>query len=230
MSHDVRWGGFAGAGAVVLVVASRLIEGSAPGIDASPETITAYVVDHRDQILVASVLFAAAMPLVVWFGATLAAIFRRAGSTGVLPALVLAGFAVLATLGVVVTSILAGMTYAVTAHPTLQPMTAAPFTALTIAGTIAGVVSALPLAASAMAILQTAAFPRWLAWLALAAATARVLGAFAVGGTGALLPGGLLVSYVPAVLALVWVVSTTALLIREHLPVITAATQPLRHA
>jgi hypothetical protein len=230
MSHDARWGGFAGAGAVVLVVTSRLLYGSAPSIDDAPETMAAYVVDHRDQILGGSVLFAVAMVLVIWFGATLATTFRRAGSSGVLPALVLSGFAVMAALGLLVTSVMAGMTYAVTAHPALQSLAVVPYTVLTIVGTVVGVVAVLPLGASAMAIIETGVFPRWLAWLAIAAAAARFLAAFAVGGTGVFLPGGVLVSYVPAVLALVWVVSTTALLIREHLPVITGATQPLRHA
>ncbi|GAA1824933.1 hypothetical protein GCM10009682_51310 [Luedemannella flava] len=230
MNHDVRWGGVAGAGAVVLVVTSRMICGSVPRIDESPESIAAYVVGHRDQILVASVLFAVAMVLVVWFGAVLAETFRRAGSSGVLPALVLTGFAVLATLGVLVTSVMAGMTYAVTAHPALQPIAVAPYTALAVVGTVAGVVAALPLTASAVAIVRTGVFPRWLAWLAGAAAATKFLAAFAVGGAGVFLPGGVLVAFVPAVLALGWVISTTALLIREHVPVMTGAARPLRHA
>jgi hypothetical protein len=232
MSHEMRWGGLAGIGAVVFAVAGRLVFGPAPKITDSSSTIATYLFDHRSQIMIGSILYAVAVVLAVWFGAALATALRRADETSDAPVLVLAGFVLVAAIGFVAVSLFAGVTYAMTAYPALLVVAAGPYTALTVAGTIAGIAAALPLAASAWAIAHTHVFPMWMAWFAGLVAAVRILPAFAAGSTGGVLvPGGPLVTYVPGVLAGLWVLAASWLLVREHLPVASApTTQAMGHA
>jgi hypothetical protein len=227
MVHEMRWGGVAGIAAVVCAILGRMILGPAPKITDSAGTIANYVSAHRAQIMTGSLLYAIAVVLVVWFGAALATAFRRADETSDLPTVVLAGFVLVAAIGFVTVAVFGGMTYALTAYPALLPLAAAPYTALTVVGTMAGIAVALPLGASAVAIAHTRVFPMWSAWLAGIAAAAGILTAFAAGiSGGVLVPGGLLVAYVPAILVAVWVVAVSWLMVREHLPVPAA---PRRH-
>ena len=225
MSHEMRWGGLAGIGAVVFAVAGRLVLGPAPMITDSASTFAAYLSEYRGQIMIGSLLYAVAVVLGLWFGAALATAFRRADETSDAPVLVLAGFVLVSAIGFFAVSAFAGLTYAMTAHPTLLAIAAAPYTALTVVGTIAGIAAALPLGASAWAIAHTHVLPMWMAWFAGFVAAVRILAAFAVGSTGGVLvPGGALVTYVPGVLAGLWVLAASWLLVREHLPVVSART------
>ena len=93
-----------------------------------------------------------------------------------------------------------------------------------MAGTLADIAVALPLGASAVAIACTHVFPVWMAWLAGLAALAKVLAACAIPSTqSVLVPGSTLVSYV-RVLGGLWILAASWLLIREHLPAISAPT------
>lgn len=226
--HELRWGGLAGLGAVALAIIARLVLGSGvPTIADSPGTIAAFLSDHRGQILTAALLGAAAVALLLWFGAALATAFRRANPDSDAPAVVLAGFTLVCTIGLFASSMLGGMTYAMTAHRELLALAAGPYTALTVAGTIAGIAVALPLGASAVAIARTHVFPAWMAWFAGLVALVRVLAAVAAPSTaGAFVPGSAVVSYVPGVLAVLWILAASWLLVREHLPVISLPTAP----
>jgi hypothetical protein len=111
--QELRWGGLAGLGAVVLFIIARLVLGSSvPTITDSPSTIAAFLSDHRGQILTAALLCAAAVALLLWFGAALATVFRRANPDSDAPAVVLAGFTLVCAIGLFASSMLGGMTYA----------------------------------------------------------------------------------------------------------------------
>ncbi|MGH3768046.1 MAG: hypothetical protein ACRDS0_06760 [Pseudonocardiaceae bacterium] len=226
--HELRWGGLAGLGAVVLAIVARVVLGSrVPVITDSPSTIAAFLSDHRGQILAAALLCAVAVALLLWFGAALATAFRRTDPDSDAPAVVLAGFTLVCAIGLFALSMLGGMTYAMTAHRELLSLAAGPYTALTVAGTIAGIAVALPLAAAAVAIARTQVFPQWMAWFAGLVALARVLAAFAAPNTaGVFTPGGTVISYVPGVLTGLWILAASWLLVREHLPVISVPTAP----
>lgn len=179
------------------------------------------------QILTSVLLYAVAIVLVLWFGAALATAFRRADETSDASAVVLAGYILVCAIGLIAMSIFGGMTYAMTAHPDLLRLAVIPFTAITVVGAIAGIAAALPMGASAVAIARTHVFPLWMAWFAGLVALVRVLASIAVMSTGgAFAPGSVLVTYVPGALAALWVLAASGLLIREHLPVITARTAP----
>lgn len=226
--HELRWGGLAGLGAVVLaIIASVALGGSVPAVTDSPSTIAAFLSDHRGQILAVALLSAAAVVLLLWFGAALATAFRRTDPDSDVPAVVLAGFTLVCAIGFFALSMFGGMTYAMTAHRELLPLAAGPYTALTVAGTIAGIAVALPLGASAVAIARTHVFPAWMAWFAGLVALVRVLAAVVAPSTaGAFVSGSTVVSYVPAILGGLWILAASWLLIREHLPVISVPTSP----
>ncbi|MFF5209617.1 hypothetical protein [Streptosporangium sp. NPDC000396] len=227
-NHEIPWGGLAGIGALVFAIIGRLVMGDAPKVAQSTAAIAAYLSQHRTQVLAGSLLYAIAVALFLWFGVTLATVFRRADSTGVAPALVFAGYILVSAIGFVGIAVFAGMTYAMTMHRALLAIAAGPYTALTVMGAIAGIAVAVPFGAAAVVIMRTRVFPAWMAWLAALVAVIRVLAAFAVGSTGgALAPDGALVRSVPGLLAGLWILLASWLLIREHLPVATTGTRPV---
>lgn len=58
--HELRWGGFAGLGFLVLAVLAALLPGVPPRVTDTSETITSYVADGRNQMLLAALFYAAA--------------------------------------------------------------------------------------------------------------------------------------------------------------------------
>jgi hypothetical protein len=217
--HEMRWGGLAGIGAVVFAAVGRLVMGDMPQVSSPAGTVTMYLATHRAHIMWGTVLYAIAITLFVWFGAALSTAFRRADESSDAPTVVLAGFILVSAIAFMAVAVFAGMTYAMTEYPSLLLFAPAPYAAMTIVGTVAGIAVALTLAAVAVAILRTGVLPRWVAWFAGIVALIRLLAAFTLGITGGVLvPGGWLETYVPGVLAALWVLTASALLVREHLP------------
>lgn len=227
-SHELRWGGLAGIGALIVGIIGRLVMGNAPSISESATTIGGYLSQYRTQVLTAALLYAIATMLFLWFGIALATAFRRADETSDTPAMVQAGFVVVATIGFIGVSVFAGLAYAMTAHPALLQFAAGPYTAMTVVGGIAGVAVAATFGAIAAAILRTQVFPKWMAWFAIAVAAIRLLAAFMVGSTGGILaPDGALMLILPGLLTAAWVLVASWLLIREHLPIPSAGAKPV---
>ncbi|MGV9304056.1 hypothetical protein [Nonomuraea sp. NPDC003727] len=227
-SHELRWGGLAGIGALVVGAVGRLVMGNAPSITEPTMTIAGYLAGYRAQILAAATLFAVALMLFLWFGVALTTAFRQADEGSDTPALVLAGFVLVTAIGFIGVSVFAGMTYAMTANPALLTIASGPYTALTVMGGIAGIAVAGLFAAMAAAIMRTRAFPVWMAWFAVAVAAVRLLAAILVGGgSGALRPDGPLTLILPGLLTAAWVLAASWLLIREHLPVPSAGARPV---
>src|SRR5689334_17587218 len=99
--HDLRWGGLAGVGAVILAIIARIVMGGAPRSTDTMGVIATYMNDNRGRILLAVILYSIAIALFLWFGATLASAFRRADDRSDLPAVALAGFTLVSTLAFV---------------------------------------------------------------------------------------------------------------------------------
>ncbi|MCW2946296.1 MAG: hypothetical protein JWR24_3013 [Actinoallomurus sp.] len=225
--HEMRWGGLAGIGAVIFAIIARLVLGGTPRSTETMGVIATYMNDHRGRILFAALLYGIAIALFLWFGAALSTAFRRADETSDAPAVVLAGFTLISAIGFVAVSMFGAMTYALTVHAGLLILAAVPYTTATIMVTIAGIAMAVPLTASAIAIARTHIFPMWMAYFAGLVALLSVVAAFMVWGTrGAWAPGNWLQTYVPTVLLGLWVLAASALLVREHLPVMAARTPP----
>jgi hypothetical protein len=217
--HDLRWGGLAGVGAVIFGIVARVVMGGAPRGTGSMGVVATYMNDHRGRILLAVILYAIAIALFLWFGAMLASAFRRADDAGDLPAVVLAGFTLVATLAFVAITLFGAATYALTLHAGLLILAALPYSMSTVMATVAGIALALPLAAVALAVARTHVFPMWMAGFAGIVALVSFLAAFTVWATkGAWAPGGWVPTYVPMILLALWILAASGLLIREHLP------------
>lgn len=229
--HELRWGGLAGIGAVVFAIIARLVMGGAPRSTDTMGVIAAYMNDHRGRILLAVILYAIAIALFLWFGATLATAFRRGDETSDMPTVVLAGFTLVSAISFAAISMFGAATYALTVHAGLLILAAVPYTATAVMGTIAGIAMALALAATAMAIARTKVFPMWMAYFAGAVALISLVAAFTVWATkGAWAPGGWVATYIPLVLLAVWILAASGLLVREHLPMMRTRAQHIMGA
>lgn len=225
--HEMRWGGLAGIGAVVFAIVARIVMGGAPRSWDTIGVIAAYMNDNRGRILLATLFYAIALVLFLWFGVALATAFRRADDRGDAPAVVLAGFTLVCTLGFVAVSMFGAMTYALTVHAGLLILAAIPYSAAMVMATIAGIALAIPLTACAVAITRTHVFPMWMAYFAALVSLLSFVAAFTVWAThGAWAPGGWIPTYVPLVLLGLWILAASGLLFREHLPMMRARRTP----
>lgn len=226
-SHEMRWGGLAGIGSVIFAIIGRLVMGGAPRGTDTMGMIATYMNDNRGRILLATLLYAVAAALLLWFGAALATAFRRADDTSDAPAVVLAGFTLVSALAFVAIAMFGGMTYALTVHAGLLILAAVPYSTATVMGTIGAIAVAIPLTACAMAIARTHVLPMWMAYAAGVVALISAVSALTVWATrGAWAPGGILSTYIPAVLLGLWVLAASAMLVREHLPMIATRRTP----
>jgi hypothetical protein len=217
--HDLRWGGLAGVGAVVLAIIARLVMGGAPASTDTMGVIASYMNDNRGRILLAVLLYSAAIALFLWFGAALATAFRRADDTSDTPAVVLAGFTLVSAVAFIAISMFGATTYALTVHAGLLILAAVPYSVAAVMATIAGIAMALPMTAVAVAIMRTHLFPMWMAYFAGVVALISLVAALTVWATkGAWAPGGWVPTYIPMVLLALWILAASGLLIREHLP------------
>ncbi len=217
--HGMRWGGLAGIGAVIFAIVGRLVMGSTPRSNDTMGVIATFMNDNRGRILLATLLYAIAAALLLWFGAALATAFRRADDMSDAPSVVLAGFTLVSAIAFVAASLFGAMTYALTVHAGLLILAAVPFSTAMVMGTIGGLAVAVPLIACAIAIARTHVFPMWMAYFAGVVALISIIAAFTVWATrGAWAPGGFLASYIPAILLALWVLAAGALLAREHMP------------
>jgi hypothetical protein len=217
--HEMRWGGLAGIGAVILAIIARIVMGGAPRSTDTMGVIASYLNDNRGRILLAAILYSIAIALFLWFGATLAAAFRRADDRSDLPAIVLAGFIFVSAIAFVAISLFGATVYALTVHAGLLILAAVPYSATAVMATIGGIAMALPLAAVAVAIARTHVFPMWMAIFAGIVALISLIAAFTVWATkGAWAPGGWVPAYIPMVLLGLWILAASGLLVREHLP------------
>jgi hypothetical protein len=219
VGHEMRWGGLAGIGAVLFAIVARIVMGGTPRSTDTMGVIASYMNDNRGRILLAAVLYSIAIALFLWFGATLATMFRRADDASGMPAIVLAGFTFVSAIAFVAIAMFGAAAYALTVHAGLLILAAVPFSATTVLATIGGIAMALPLAAVAMAIARTHVFPMWMAYFAGIVGLVSLVAAFTVWATkGAWAPGGWIPAYIPMVLLGLWILAASGLLVREHLP------------
>ncbi|MFI6604694.1 hypothetical protein ACIBHX_51445 [Nonomuraea sp. NPDC050536] len=226
-NHDFRWAGIAGVASLVVALIGRIVMGNVPRITDSAMTIGTYLTQARGQVLMASLLYAIALCLFLWFGVALATAFRRADPASDLPALVMAGYILVTAIGFMGISVLAGLTYALTAHRPLIAIAAGPYTALVVVGAITGVAVAATFGVTAWAIMRTHVLPTWMGWCAVVVAAVRLLAAFAVGSTGGVLaPDSPFIAIVAGVLTALWVLAASYLLIREQLAIPASGARP----
>jgi hypothetical protein len=210
-----RLGAAAGAGAVGLYAAGGLLVGRPDDFGAPAAEAVAYFKERDAEIQLGSALFAASAPFLVWFLATVAALARDAGQG--------AGRAASFSFGCGVCAVTLFMSdVAALTVGALRPanMSASPqlasalldFSFLAIAmGSFltAGVFAGF----AVIALREGALWPRWLGWLAVAAAlfcTLRVGTLFTTEGT--FTAGGLLGFWLPIAGFAGWIVAGSVVL------------------
>ena len=223
--HELRWGGFAGLGFIVLSVVAALLPGTPPRVTASANTITSFVEDGRNQMLLGALLQAAAAGLVIWFAAAFAEAIREREERSDVHMALLAGsvliggalFSYAAATGVVA--------YGVTTFELTT--TVAMFQGLMVLNMMLGFAAALPLAAAGIGVLRTHLMPDWLGYVALIAAGVSVLAGFGIFfDSGIYAPGGSLMPFVALTAGGIFVAAASVFMVREHLPEGAPMTMP----
>jgi uncharacterized protein DUF4386 len=223
--HELRWGGFAGLGFVVLAAIAVFLPGMAPLLTDTDSEILSWLTDSRDRILLSSLLWAASAGLVIWFAAAFAEAIREREERSDVHMAVLAGSVLVG--GAIFVSAAAQAITAYGIDGRDDALTLAMYEGTAVLITIIGVATALPLTAAGVGILRTHLMPDWLGYLAILAAAVSVLGAFGVFYTdGAMVAGGRLSALVPLLVSAVWVACTSGYMVREHLPVVAPVGLP----
>lgn len=215
--HELRWGGFAGLGFLVLAVVAALLPGLPPRVTASTAEITAYVSGAQGRILLAALLWALAAALVIWFVAALAEALReREERSDVHLALTAGGVLVGGAIFLAAVSN-AALANGLSGRP--DSLTVGFFEGTMVLNSMVGLAAVVPLVAAGIGILHTKVMPSWLGYLALLAAAVSAVGALAIFATsGAFVPGGAYMPFVSLVAGGVFVLAASGYMVREHLP------------
>jgi Domain of unknown function (DUF4386) len=211
------YGAAAGAAGVVLFAVGSLVIGGRPGFDASGAEIAASLEQHRTRIQLGCALVAAWTPLFVWFLVTVASLANDAGPGARRAAAVAFGcgllFAALFLVDVTALAVSALRPENMAADPELA-LALHDFEWLAM-GSASFATTGVLAAFAALVLVHGAVWPRWLGWLAAAAAPLYLLRAgtlFATGGVFA--ADGILGLYVPVAAVAGWVfVASVALTI-----------------
>jgi hypothetical protein len=219
--QDRRWdrvGALAGIAFVVVAVLAAAVTGSSiPKPDDADQVFKDFFIDKHDQLITQAWLYALAAPLLLWFGATVRRVLRKAeGDKGYLGDLFLAGTTADAALLVA----LMAMQVAVSnVADRLAPETVRgiglDFGAAVVA--LFGFLIATTALAFAAVVLATNVLPRWTACLAVIALVLNLVGTAGVffdDGSFSI-EGGLIV-FVPFLSTLLWYFGTSIAMLRAR--------------
>ncbi|HEY3352165.1 MAG TPA: hypothetical protein VGQ83_02875 [Polyangia bacterium] len=205
-----RWGAASGFAALVAGAAGGALERGWPSGN-DPGAVASFIAGHRAAILGQSMLFMLSSAFYLWFLGCLRTFLARAeGSTGRLSGVAFGAGTVWVAISMMAQAFQVGQTMA-------APTGVQPVMMWTMAATfaIATLPCAVMLAAVATVSFRHAAFPRWLGGISVAAAVAQLLlWSGAVVTSGPLAPNGWL-TYVLYPLFLLWLVPTTAVMIKR---------------
>ncbi len=223
--HELRWGGFAGLGFIVLAVVAALISGAPPRVTATSDTIASFVADGRSQLLLAALLYAAAAGLVIWFAAAFAEAIREREERSDVHMALLAGSVLIGGALFSYGAFTGVMAY--TSGTVAAGTTVAMFTGLMVFNTLLGFAAALPLAAAGIGVLRTHLLPDWIGYVALAAAAVSVVAGFGIfADTGNFAPGGPVMPFIALTAGGIFVAIASGFMVREHLPEAAPMTLP----
>src|SRR6266540_7344705 len=219
--HELRWGGLAGLGFVVLAMLGTFIPTMPPAIDSSANEIMSYVSGHRSTLLLAALMWGAAGALVIWFAAAFAEAIREREERSDVHLALLAGSVLVGGAIFVNAALTAATAFGIDGRD--AKLTLLMYQVAAVMTTMIGFAATLPLAAAGFGVLRTRLMPNWLGYLALLAALVTFIGAFGVfAKDGTFVAGGFLMTGIPLLLTAVWIVCAGGYMVREHLPEVTA--------
>lgn len=223
--HELRWGGIAGLGFALLALAGYFLpRGAVPSVAATADEIVRFFIENRGLVLTQAFLLGAGAPLLVWFAAALAQSLRDREPSSDLPGALLGGMILVATVMFLGAVLYGSIALRNDDLVTLITMVSV-FQLAQMLFTMIGLAAAVPFIALAIGIHRTHILPDWMKWFAVACAVVGVIGALFIGRSdGVLRPGGPIISLIPFLVYLVFVVAASAYMVREHLP--SMATRP----
>jgi hypothetical protein len=207
-----RYAPVSGILAVVVFAAAVAFESNGPSPSDSPAQVAAKFASDQVGVLIGSYLLIFGLALFAVFLAVLRTALRVAeGEPGIFSTLTfgagMAGLAVTSGYVAIYGSLAHGIASAGGAN-----LAFALFAASNSIDSVSGIFIALAVLAAATVILRTAAFPRWLGWLALVSGALGALGPFALDRPDQ--PVGF-VGFLGSLLFLVWMLSTSVVLLRR---------------
>jgi hypothetical protein len=202
------YGAAAGAAGVLLFLTGSLVIGDRPGFDAGGAEIAAGLEENRTRIQLGCAILAAWAPMFVWFLATVASLAADAGPGARRAATVAFGcglvFTALFLVDVTALAVSALRPENMAADPELA-VALRDFELLAM-GSASFAVAGLMASLAALVLGHGAVWPRWIGWLAVAAAVLYLLRAGTLFPTdGAFAADGILGIYVPVGAVAGWV-------------------------
>jgi hypothetical protein len=206
--NDTRSGAFAGIAFVALAVLWAIVLATAdrPSYNSADDAVTEFWTDsgNRRLVLLADLALGLAGVALLWFLGSFRVVLRRAeGEPARLATIAFAGGVVLSALLFVKNAIEGGIALALEFEQgfTLDPDVYRALNAIFLGLLIhEGLAAAVLIGAASLLVLQTRVFTRWLGWTGLAVALVALL--------SWLVPG------LPLVLALVWILVASVLMLR----------------
>lgn len=210
-----RWGAASGFGVLAVGAVGAAFERGAPNAGAPVEEVVAFFADNRGALLAQSLLFVLSAGIFLWFLGSLRGFLLRAeGGTGTLSTVAFGAGVVGIGINMLVQAPQSAL--AMASNGAVESGLAGMISDLGYAlSTIAYVPMAVMLVAVAVVSFRNKAFPAWLGWLSVVAATVHLVASFGiVADSGPLVPGGWL-TYVVYPVYVVWLASTTTAMIRR---------------
>lgn len=200
---------------VVLAVVGLFLPGQPPEPGESAETIRAFFLDNREELLSQGFLFSAGLVFFVWFlGALRSALRRSEGGTGRLSTVAYGGGLVVAAMALMTAVIPTALAYRVAQYA--DPLfIRAMFDTTNVAFSMIGFAGAVTIGAASLVVLRHGALPAWTAWVGALAVGLNLAGTTSIFfGSGAMQPGGDF-GFAPLLSALVWLTVTSIALVQK---------------
>ncbi|MCW2899464.1 MAG: hypothetical protein JWO67_1729 [Streptosporangiaceae bacterium] len=228
--HELRWGGVAGFGYALLALIAYFLPGGAmPRVDATAGQIVTFFSENRALVITQAFLLGGAAALLVWFGAALAQTLRERAADSDLPGALLGGVILVAAVMFVGAALYGSIAYRTGELATMITMVGL-YDVTQVLFTMIGIAAAVPFVALAMGIHRTHMLPDWMMWFAIACAVLGVASALFVSRTGGTFrPGGPVISLIPFLAYVIFVIVASALMVREHLPAMVAKPRAMGH-
>jgi hypothetical protein len=222
-----RWDAAAGIGFVVLAFVGFGLPGAPPKADDSAAKIAKFFVDKRDELLTGDVLLLLAGVFFLWFLGALRSYLRAAeGGEGRLSSAAFGGGVagvVLLLAGAAAINAAAYRATGTQADPNLQRTL---FDLSNAFFAMAGAGFGVFAGAASCSAARSGALPRWLVWSGSVVALLQILTLTTLFAKSGELAAGGAISFVPASLALLWVLAVSILMMRRDVVPPVARAEP----